>query len=193
MYYDWMQMGNWVDEYLGLKMGQVDQIFVVRKIVFDVWIVSSFVKMVDVDVKVRFIFVVFGKDVVDFIIVWIIVVVNSIIEVFIVREVFLVVFYVDDYFVLFDIFKYDLYVIYIIIEVDGQVIVKDLVWFDFVKYFDMFDCNVKFEFVWIEGIGVYVMVDKFVMGFVFEEVESMGISDNGFDLMFGEKQFVKVF
>lgn len=191
-YHDWTQTGNWVDEHSGLKTGQVDQTLAARKIAFDVWIASSSVKTVDVDVKVRFISVASGKDVADPITARTTAVANSTTEVFTAREAPPAVPHADDYSVPFDTSKYDPYVIHTTIEVDGQVIAKDSAWPDPVKYLDMSDRNVKFELARTEGTGVYVMADKPVMGFVFEEVESMGISDNGFDLMPGEKQLVKV-
>ncbi|KAK0389237.1 hypothetical protein NLU13_2812 [Sarocladium strictum] len=191
-YHDWTQTGDWVDEHSGLKTGQVDQTLAARKIAFDVWIANSSVDAVEVDVKVRFISVASGRDVAKPKTTHITAAANSTTDVFTAAEAPAAVPHAGDCSVPFDFSKYDPYVIHTTIEVAGNVIAKDSAWPDPVKYLDMYDRNIRFEWAEASRKGVYVMADKPVMGFVFEEVAGMGISDNAFDLMPGEKQLVEV-
>lgn len=191
-YHDWTQTGDWVDEHSGLKTGQVDHTLAARQIAYDVWIASSLVDTVEVDVKVRFISVASGKDVAEPVETRITAAANSTTEVFTAKKAPPAAPHAADYSVPFDTSRYDPYVIHTTIKVDGQLVAKDSAWPDPIKYLDMSNRSIRFESVQTESDVVYVTAERPVKGFVFEEVEGMSISDNGFDLMPGEKHSVEV-
>ncbi|OAA73921.1 glycoside hydrolase family 2 protein [Cordyceps fumosorosea ARSEF 2679] len=91
----------------------------------------------------------------------------------------------------FDTEEYDPYVVHARLMLDDGAVVTDTAWPDPVKFLDMADRGVSFEVADAEG-RVTVAARRPVKGFVFEEVEGLKLSDNGFDLLPGEEQVVTV-
>ncbi|GFF94848.1 probable beta-mannosidase B [Aspergillus udagawae] len=86
---------------------------------------------------------------------------------------------------------FDPFVIYAVISVGGQVVATDTAWPQPLKYLDFSNRNIKEDFS-PSGDEVTVSADLPVKGFVFEDREGLKLSDNGFDLMPGEKKVVTV-
>ena len=86
--------------------------------------------------------------------------------------------------------QYDPYVIHAVLTVNGAVVATDTAWPEPIKFLDLSDRGVRFEISEAKD-QVVVAADKPVKGFVFEETEGMKLSDNGFDVVPGEKQRLK--
>ncbi|KAJ2972331.1 hypothetical protein NQ176_g7220 [Zarea fungicola] len=98
----------------------------------------------------------------------------------------------DDESRVFDTEEYDPYVVHARLTLDGgKTVITDSAWPDPIKFLDMADRGVSFEVSDVDG-QVAVSAQRPVKGFVFEEVEGLKLSENGFDLVPGEKQIVKV-
>jgi beta-mannosidase len=188
-YHDWTQTGEWVDKNSGLVTGQVDHTLAARDISFDVWIASSRVEPVEVLVTVRFISVVSGRDVAEPIETKETAVANSTTEIIAGEAAPPAIPNAGDPSIPFDVTKYDPYVIHATLTVAGEVVAKDTAWPDPIKYLNMSDRNIRFDVV--GDSRLIVTADKPVKGLVFEEVEGMEISDNGFDVMPGDKHIVE--
>jgi beta-mannosidase len=189
-YHDWTQTGYYIDENSKLCTGQVDQTLPARESAFDVWIASSNVQPVDVQVTVRFISIRSGREVCESVTESTTAAANASTTVFANKPLQPSIPHHDDYTVPFDFTQYDPYVVYTALSVDGSVVATDAAWPEPIKFLDMADRGVSVTVT--SKDQVTVSSERPVKGFVFEEVEGMKLSDNGFDVMPGEKHVVTV-
>lgn len=191
-YHDWTQTGYYVDENSKLCTGQVDQTLPARNgSTFSVWAASSSVTEMSAIVTIRFISVRTGKDVQPAIQRRITIGANCTTD--IVKDEVLAasIQSPEDENRPFDTDEYDPYVVHARLTLDsGKTVVTDTAWPDPVKFLDMADRGVTFEVLGDHQITISAA--RPVKAFVFEEVEGMKLSDNGFDLVPGEKQVVLV-
>ncbi|OTA03211.1 GH2 beta-mannosidase [Trichoderma parareesei] len=192
-WHDWTQTGAWVDENSGLVTGQVDHTLAARKGTFDVWVVSSDAKPVELDLVVRFISVRTGRDVVEPIHSRVVAAANSTTDILQGKTLPPSIPNPEDLSKPFSLAEYDPYVVHATITdvATGTVIAADTAWPEPVKYLDLSDRGIAFE-ASSAGDEVVVSAEKPVKGFVFEEVQGLELSDNGFDVVPGEKQLVKI-
>ncbi|KAI5925875.1 family 2 glycosyl hydrolase [Camillea tinctor] len=90
----------------------------------------------------------------------------------------------------FDLKSYDPFVIHAVVASGGQVIATDSSWPQPLKYLDFSDRGVTFRAA--SASQIVVSAARPVKGFVFEEGEAVKLSDNGFDVVPGEKKVVDV-
>lgn len=83
----------------------------------------------------------------------------------------------------------DPYVVLATLRVDGEMVADDVAWPQPIKYLDLSDRRVSVSF---DGVNVIVSAENPVKGFVFDEVEGMKLSDNGFDVVPGLDRIVNV-
>ncbi|KAH6988921.1 glycoside hydrolase superfamily [Ilyonectria sp. MPI-CAGE-AT-0026] len=86
---------------------------------------------------------------------------------------------------------HDPFVIHAVISVDGKVLATDTAWPQPLKYLDFSDRKVTVE-VSLSNDRITVSAGAPVKGFTFEEREGLKLSDNGFDVMPGDKHVVTV-
>jgi beta-mannosidase len=87
--------------------------------------------------------------------------------------------------------NYDPFIIHAVISVSGKIVATDTAWPQPLKYLDFSNRNVKVH-VSPSNDQITVSADLPVKGFVIEERQSLKLSDNGFDLVPGEKQVITV-
>ncbi|KAM5350922.1 hypothetical protein ACJ41O_003645 [Fusarium nematophilum] len=87
--------------------------------------------------------------------------------------------------------KQDPFIIHAIVAVDGQVMATDTAWPQPFKYLDFPNRNVQVEFSPTRDQAT-VSADLPVKSFMFEEREGLKLSDNGLDLVPGEKHVIKI-
>lgn len=189
--FDWTQTSDYVDEKSKLKSGQVDHTLPARKGTFDVWIASSKVEAVEAQVTTRFISVRSGKDVQPSITKTVSAGANTSTDVIAKQACPPSIPTSEDVTTPFAVAKYDPYIIHATVSIGGQTIAADTAWPEPIKYLDFPDRDLSFE-VSPAGDHVTVSVKKPIKGFVFEEVIGLKLSDNGFDLVPGEKHEVSV-
>jgi beta-mannosidase len=192
-FHDWTQTGYWVDENSELVTGQVDQTLAARKGTFDVWVVSNNTKPVDLNVVVRFISVRSGKDVADPVKSTITASANSTTDILQGKALPPSIPNAQDPTKPFSVSEYDPYVVHATITdaSTGALVATDTAWPEPIKFLDLSNRGIVFE-VSPAKDEIVVSAEKPVKGFVFEEVEGLKLSDNGFDIVPGEKQTVKV-
>ncbi|KPM43979.1 Beta-mannosidase B [Neonectria ditissima] len=153
---------------------------------FDVWIASSRREAVDVSVTIKFISIQSGELVGKTITTGILASPNGTTEVLQSHRV--------------DTFKpaddlnrnnQDPFVIHAVISIGGQVVATDTAWPQPFKYLDFSNRNVKVEASPFNK-QITVSAELPVKGFAFEEKEGLKLSDNGFDVMPGEKHVITV-
>jgi beta-mannosidase len=174
--------------------GHADPTLASRDTKFDLWIASSRVDPVDIQLNVRFISIRSGKE--DLAACGfsksVVAAPNSVTE--ILRDQVAnpqPEFCSDD--VLrkpFDLQNYDPFVIHATIEVDGKVIGTNTAWPQPLKYLSFPDRGVRFALSTESAVAI--TTERPVKGFVFEETKGMHLSDNGFDLVPGEEKIVTV-
>ncbi|TFB06397.1 Beta-mannosidase B [Trichoderma ghanense] len=191
--HDWTQTGDWVDQNSGLVTGQVDHTLAARKGTFDVWVVSSDTKPVELHLVVRFVSVRTGRDVVEPINSRITAAANSTTDILLCKPLPPSIPHPEDVTKPFPLADYDPYVVHATIAdaATRTVLATDTAWPEPIKYLDLSDRGIAFE-VSSAGDKVVVSAEKPVKGFVFEEVEGLRLSDNGFDVVPGEKHVVTV-
>ncbi|KAH7121379.1 glycoside hydrolase superfamily [Dactylonectria macrodidyma] len=150
---------------------------------FDLWIASSHQVAVEVKVTIKFISIRSGELVSDNITTQTLASPNGTTELFQSHRV--------DTTKPFDGQDFDPFVIHAILSVDGQVVATDTAWPQPLKYLDFSDRNVRVE-VSSSGNQITVSAEAPVKGFTFEESEGLKLSDNGFDVMPGDKHVVTV-
>ncbi|KXJ88717.1 glycoside hydrolase superfamily [Microdochium bolleyi] len=91
----------------------------------------------------------------------------------------------------FDPASHDPFVIYAILRRNDAVVATDTAWPQPYKYLDFADRKVSVKMA-PSGDNITVTTERPVLGFVLEEVEGLTLSDNGFDIMPGEEQVVKI-
>ncbi|KAI1403461.1 glycoside hydrolase family 2 protein [Hypoxylon fuscum] len=171
--------------------GHADPTMSSRDSAFELWIASSQLEVIQVEVMVRFISIRTGQEVhpplklKD-----IPAQPNCTTEVFkghVVRPADL---QLNDMDKPFDLAKYDPYVIHAIIKVEDRTIATDTSWPQPLKYLDFSNRDVKFRAVSVNQVAIFAA--RPVKGFVFEETRETKLSDNGFDLVPGEEKIVDV-
>jgi beta-mannosidase len=190
-YHDWTSTGYYIDENSSLVTGQVDQTLPARKGKYDVWIPSSSVKPVGVEVTVRFISVKSGSEIAASVTTKATAAPNSTTDVIIDEPYPTSIPDAADVTEPFPVAQYDPYVIYVTVSVDGTVVSSDTAWPDPVKFLDLSGRGVSFEISSAKD-SVVVTARKPVKGFVFEEMQGLKLSDNGFDVIPGVRHAVKV-
>lgn len=187
--HDWTQTGDFVDENSGLKTGQVDQTLRARKGTFDVWIASSKIQDVEANVSIRFISVGTGKEVCDAITKKITASPNTTTTVIQEQACPPSIPNPDDPAKPIDMAQYDPYVIHVTLSVDDHQVASDTAWPEPIKFLDLAHRGVSFG---VSSSQIVVKATRPVKSFVFEEMEGLKLSDNGFDVVPGEDVTVKV-
>jgi beta-mannosidase len=85
----------------------------------------------------------------------------------------------------------DQFIIHAELYAKGQVMATDTAWPQPLKYLDFSNRNVRVEISPLQD-QITVCADLPVKGFVFEEREGLNLSDNGFDLVPGDKKKITV-
>ncbi|KAK8124181.1 hypothetical protein PG999_004099 [Apiospora kogelbergensis] len=83
----------------------------------------------------------------------------------------------------------DPFVIHATLHVDDQLVSSDCSWPEPIKYLNFADRGVKVSYP--DKLTAVVTAERPVKGFVFSEVPEVSLSDNGFDVMPGERREVK--
>ncbi|KAL4863254.1 hypothetical protein BDV12DRAFT_206682 [Aspergillus spectabilis] len=152
---------------------------------FDLWIASSLPKAVELDLIVKFISIRSGDLVAETITTRTRANPNGTTEVLQNKRVRVKGINTQ----LFD--NHDPFIIHAVISVSGKIVATDTAWPQPLKYLDFSNRNVKVH-VSPEKDQITVMADLPVKGFVIEECQGLKLSDNGFDLVPGEKQVITV-
>lgn len=175
---------NWTE-------GHADPTLPARETKFDLWIASSRVDVVPVDIAVRFVSVRTGQDVRSPLeLRGVTALANSTTEVLKDHALPLTNPQLSDTTRPFDLAKYDPYVIHATVKVSDQIVSIDSSWPQPIKYLDLSNRNVTFKA--ISPTQISISAARPVKGFVFEETRAMKLSDNGFDLIPGEEKIVDV-
>lgn len=173
--------------------GHADPTAPARDTKFDLWIASSRVEPVQVEITVRFISIRSGKDIQSPLkLENITVEPNSTTEILKDRVAPVVDSKLDDITRPFDVVKYDPYIIHAVVKAGDQVISTDTAWPQPLKYLDFSDRDVRFKTFKASPNSIVISAACPVKGFVFEETRATKFSDNGFDLVPGEEKVVKI-
>ncbi|OTB01143.1 glycoside hydrolase family 2 protein [Hypoxylon sp. CI-4A] len=171
--------------------GHADPTAPARDTRFDLWIASSRVEPVSIEVTVRFISIRTGQDVHPPLKLGAVTAQpNSTTEVLRDHTIAVPNSLLQDTTKPFDLSKYDPYVVYAVIKEGGEVIATDTAWPQPLKYLDFPSRDVRFKALAIDKISVSSA--RPVKGFVFEETRASKLSDNGFDLIPGEEKVIDV-
>ncbi|KAJ1337305.1 beta-mannosidase [Microdochium nivale] len=175
--------------------GHADPTLLTATPTFDVWVASSSLEDVSVDVEVRLISIRSGKGMLPLISRTVCAQANSTTEVLYDQrlkppsspeDVTLAhhrrPFSPD---------SHDPFVIHATLRRDGAVVATDTAWPQPYKYLDFGDRKVSVKLA-PSGDKIVVTAELPVMGFVLDEVEGLALSDNGFDVMPGEEHVVKI-
>ncbi|KAI0885015.1 glycoside hydrolase family 2 protein [Annulohypoxylon maeteangense] len=175
---------NWTE-------GHADPTLPARDTKFDLWVASSRLDSVPVEIIVRFISVRTGQEVHPSLkLGGITVLPNSTTEVLKDHSLPVTNPQFNDTTQPFDLVKYDPYVIHATIKDGDEVVSIDTSWPQPIKYLDLSNRNVTFKAVSTNQISISAA--RPVKGFVFEETRAMKLSDNGIDLVPGEERVVDV-
>ena len=171
-------------------VGQSDPIKAASDTGYDVWIASSRLQVLQADLVVRFISIKTGEDVHETLVKRDIEIMpNGTTEV--IRGATLDIDVYQDITTPFETDKYDPYVIYTRLLVDGKMVSTDTAWPQPLKYLDFSERSITVRALPASD-KVYISTQKPVKGFVFEEKQGIVLSDNGFDVMPGEEKVVTV-
>ncbi|KAL7623756.1 hypothetical protein AAE478_005309 [Parahypoxylon ruwenzoriense] len=170
--------------------GHADPTLPGRDTKFDLWIVSSRLEPIQVDIAVRFISIRTGKDIQAPLKLEVTAQPNSTTEVLQGHAVQAVDPELNDTTRPFDLSKYDPYVIHAVLTAGGQVVATDTSWPQPLKYLDFSSRGVKFKA--LSTSQVAISAARPVKGLVFEETRATKLSDNSFDLVPSEDRIVDV-
>lgn len=187
-YEDWTQTGDFVDEFSGLKTGQVDFTLRGKKDKRYVWVASSKTTAVEGKVVLRRVSVKDGSS--ESTEYPVTIKPNTTTWLHNGEEEPASEPNSDDPTKPFDITKWDPKVLHTTLVVDGNVVSTDAAWPEPIKFLDMADRGVSFDTA-TKG-QIVIRAKKPVKGLVFEEEPGMKLSDNGFDVIPGEDVTVKV-
>ncbi|OTA85292.1 glycoside hydrolase family 2 protein [Hypoxylon sp. CO27-5] len=177
-YYDW-------------TAGHADPTAPARDNKFDLWIASSRLDAVPVEITVRFISIRTGQDIHNPLKLGnVLALPNSTTEVLKDYAIATVNSQLNDTTRPFDLAKYDPYVIYAVVKEGDEVIATDISWPQPLKYLDLTSRDVKFRALSTNEVAISAV--RPVKGFVFEETRATRLSDNGFDIVPGEEKIVNV-
>lgn len=187
-YHDWTQTGYYIDENSKLCTGQVDQTLPAREGFYDVWIASGSTEETQAEVTVRFISVHSGKDVREPVKRTVTAGANSTTTLIDNEKLPAATPAPDDLTRPFSVLDYDPFVVHVSLTLPDGTEITDTAWPDPVKFLDMSERGLTVQAI---GDEVTITAKKPVKAFVFEEVEGLQLTDNGFDVMPGEKHVVK--
>ncbi|KAI2616337.1 glycoside hydrolase family 2 protein [Hypoxylon sp. NC1633] len=171
--------------------GHADPTLPARDTEFDLWIASSRLDPIQVQVIVRFISIQTGQDVLSPLKLNAVTTLpNGTTEILRNHAVAATDPRLTDTTRPFNLAKYDPYVIHAVIRAGDKVISTDISWPQPLKYLDFSRRDVKVRS--LSSNKVVVSAARPVKGFVFEETRAMTLSDNGFDLVPGEEKVVDV-
>ncbi|KAL3440945.1 glycoside hydrolase superfamily [Aspergillus insuetus] len=148
---------------------------------FDVWVASTGLESVDVEVSIRFISIASGEEIAEGVTKRIAAAANATTEVLEKQQVEVRAPDTHDPFIFHAVLR----------STSGKVLATDTDWPQPLKYLDFANRGIKVE-ISSSGDTVTVSTTRPVKGFVFEEREGLALSDNGFDLVPGEEQVVSV-
>ncbi|KAJ5420378.1 hypothetical protein N7465_002897 [Penicillium sp. CMV-2018d] len=151
---------------------------------FDLWIASSRQDAVEVEIKIRFISIRSGKLVSDTIDITTLATPNSTTEVLEKQRVKVSMTCEGA-----DYKNLDPFIIHAELYIEGLIQAADTAWPQPLKYLDFSNRNVRVKASPSQD-EITVSADLPVKGFVFEEREGLKLSDNGFDLIPGEKKII---
>ncbi|KAJ0421347.1 glycoside hydrolase superfamily [Aspergillus carlsbadensis] len=150
---------------------------------FDVWVASSRLEKVEVEVELRFISITSGAEVAERVTKTIMADTNATTEILSKQKVQLRA---------PDTHEQDPFIIHAILQTtDGNVLATDTDWPQPLKYLDFTNRGVNVHFSAADDC-ITVSAERPVKGFVFEEREGLAFSDNGVDLVPGEEKAVRI-
>jgi len=156
---------------------------------FDVWIASNRTEKLKGEVVVKFISVKSGKEVIPSFKEAVDINANGTTEVFRSRRVNIP--NPQDSNAPFDTSKADPFIIYTTLSIDGGQVISDISWPEPIKYLSFGDRGVSITYS-DDKISAVVSTERPVKGFTFSEKQGVKLSDNGFDLVPGEKKKVQI-
>lgn len=177
VFWDWIM--RLVDNLWKRYIGYVDLILLIKKVVYDVWVLFDGIiylnkENIEVIVRIRFILVVIGKDILFdiFELKIVLIKLNGVIDILLSLE-----------------FNWggkqeELIVIYVLFWINNEKVSSDCFWLDFIKYLDLSERGFCLEYLVENEVMIWIM--KLVKGFVFLEKEGVKLRDNGFDVVLGE-------
>ncbi|KAI1106526.1 glycoside hydrolase family 2 protein [Jackrogersella minutella] len=171
--------------------GHADPTLPARDTKFDLWIASSRLDTVSVEITVRFISIRTGQDVhPPMKLEAVPALPNSTTEVLKDHIMAATNPQLNDTTRPFDLAKYDPYMIHATIKDGDNVIAIDTAWPQPLKYLDLSGRDVRFKALSTNQVSITAI--RPVKGFVFEETRATKLSDNGFDLVPSEEKVVDV-
>ncbi|CRK17854.1 hypothetical protein BN1723_011421 [Verticillium longisporum] len=150
---------------------------------YDVWIASSRLDAAQVELRVRFISIQTGKDIRDVIASTLYAQPNGTTEVHKKQRVAVAASAANT--------ADDPFVIHASLTLNGELVATDTAWPEPFKYLDLNDRHVGLEIYQSRG-KISISSRLPIKGFVLEETEGMKLSDNGFDLVPGEKREIQI-
>ncbi|KAI0019453.1 family 2 glycosyl hydrolase [Xylariomycetidae sp. FL0641] len=172
-------------EYHEWTAGHDDPTLPFRDSKFDLWIASNLTRTVEAHVTVRFISIATGKDVLRQLTIGPVTAkANDTTEILKSHDVDMSNAPIKD------LSTQDPFVIHATVSTADEVMASDTSWPQPIKYLDLSDRNIDLRLE-SDGRSVAVSASLPVKGFVFEERRTMRLSDNGFDLVPGEKKTVE--
>ncbi|KAI5862460.1 glycoside hydrolase family 2 protein [Durotheca rogersii] len=171
--------------------GHADPTVAARDTKFDLWVASSRLQPVQVEIAVRFISIRTGQDVNPPVRLEALTAhPNSTTEVLRDHTIPVADPTLQDATLPFDFSRYDPYVIHAAVTEGDRVVATDTSWPQPLKYLDLTNRDVKIRA--LSATQVVISAARPVKGFVFEETRAAKLSDNGFDLVPGEDKVVDV-
>jgi beta-mannosidase len=155
----------------------------------DVWIASSRTEQLKGALMVQFISVKSGKECLPNLRSEVQIAANGTTEVYQDRKIEIP--NAQDPNVAFDTSKADPFVIHVTLSIDGKAVASDVSWPDPIKYLGFSDRGVRVKFAQ-DKTTAFVSAEKPIKGFVFNEKQGIRLSDNGFDVVPGERKEVFV-
>ncbi|KAH6700937.1 beta-mannosidase [Verticillium dahliae] len=150
---------------------------------YDVWIASSRLDAAQVELRVRFISIQTGKDIRDAIASILYAQPNGTTEVHKKQRVTVATSAANT--------ADDPFVIHASLALNGELVATDTAWPEPLKYLDLNDRHVGLEIYQSRG-KISISSRLPIKGLVLEETEGMKLSDNGFDLVPGEKREIQI-
>jgi beta-mannosidase len=177
------------DEFWQRDTSHIDMRKVWGDVELDVWVASSHTKKFKGELVVRFISVKSGKDCLSSLSSEVIIEANATTEVY--QSLKLDMPDAQDPDTAFIISKEDPFVACATLNIDGKIVASDISWPEPIKYLSFSDRGVSVTFP-EDKTAAFVSAERPVKGFVFAEKQGVKLSDNGFDLVPGEKKVVRV-
>ncbi|KAF2680847.1 glycoside hydrolase family 2 protein [Lentithecium fluviatile CBS 122367] len=177
------------DELWQRDTSHIDMRKVWEEVQFDVWVVSSKTEKLKAELVVRFVSVKSGKECLSELRKEVQIEANGTTDAYLNHKVEIPD--LQDPKTAFDTSKADPFVIHATLNIEGKQVASDVSWPDPIKYLTFPDRGVSVFYLEDESV-VTVACEKPVKGFVFSEKQGVRLSDNGFDVVPGEKKEVHV-